>query len=150
MNKLIEDILIKNNALAESSFQIDDNILSLENFLDSADKQNIGVWLDAHDEFESVKDYLSDLPVIALNFPSFSDGRAYSSANMLRRAGYQEEIRAFGDVRIDQLEQMVRCGFDAFQLSDGQNVESAIERLTVFSHSYQPTTDSAPLFRQRV
>lgn len=126
-------------------------IITLEQFLALTHKPNeIGVWLEADEEVESIESYLAELPVVALNFPAFNDGRAYSSANILRRKfGYQGEIRAIGDVRADQLEQMVRCGFDAFELNEDQNTELALSKLNGFSYSYQHTVDREPLFRVR-
>ena len=141
--------LIRNGQIVEADAG---ELVSLESFLDAPDLKNpgwTGVWLDAGEEVAPLAEYLEELPVIALNFPAFSDGRAYSSANILRRMGFEGEIRAIGDVRIDQLEQMVRCGFDAFNLAEGQNSNLALERLAGFSHSYQNTIDREPLFRQR-
>lgn len=128
-------------------------LVSLEAFLDQPELKNPGwqgVWLDAHEEVEQLVGYLEEIPVIGLNFPAFSDGRAYSSAAILRgNYRYEGEIRAIGDVRIDQLEQMARCGFDAFELAEGQNTNRALEKLTGFPYSYQHTVDREPLFRKR-
>lgn len=122
---------------------------TLEEFL-AADQKPTAVFIDSHEDVESIKEFASNLAVIALNFPAFSDGRSYSSANLLRREyGYKAELRAVGDVRIDQLEQMARCGFNAFQLADGQNIEQGLEKLKGFSFSYQPAFDREPLFRLR-
>ncbi len=64
----------------------------------------------------------ADLPrfaLVALTFPKFSDGRAYSMARQLRHDhGFSGEIRATGDVLFDQLQLMARCGFDAFEITD--------------------------------
>jgi len=89
--------------------------------------------------------------VIALNFPSFFDGRSLSSANILRRRyGYTGELRAIGDVRRDQLDQMQRCGINAFQLAEGQDIRKALSSLSSFSYNYQSSIDRPePLFRQR-
>ena len=122
---------------------------TLEEFL-AADQKPTAVFIDADEDIESIKEFISNLAVIALNFPAFSDGRSYSSANLLRREyGYQAELRAVGDVRIDQLEQMTRCGFNAFQLADEQSVERGLEKLEGFSFSYQPAFNREPLFRKR-
>lgn len=138
--------LIKNNAVAEAE---ELNALSLEEYLAAEDKAQ-AVWLDAGEEVESIAEHLDQIPMIALNFPAFSDGRAYSGAAMLRRHyGFTGEIRAIGDVRIDQLEQMARCGFNAFQLADDQDTDQALQRIEGFSFSYQQTVDREPLFRNR-
>ncbi|MDV6319234.1 DUF934 domain-containing protein [Chromohalobacter sp. HP20-39] len=95
---------------------------------------------------------LLDAPLIAIDFPKFTDGRGYSIARQLReRYGYCGQIRAVGDVLIDQLYYMSRCGFDAFLLREDQVVEDALNALDTFSLSYQPGTDTPePLFRRRM
>ena len=124
-------------------------IATLAEFL-AADQKPTAVFIDSDESIESIEGFSSTLSVIALNFPSFSDGRSYSSANLLRREyGYNAELRAVGDIRIDQLEQMTRCGFNAFRLADGQNVGQGLERLKGFSFSYQPAFNREPLFRAR-
>jgi uncharacterized protein (DUF934 family) len=70
---------------------------------------------------EMVDDLLADLPrfsMIALVFPKFNDGRAFSKAKLLRDHGFGGEVRAVGDVLWDQLQLMARCGFDAFEISN--------------------------------
>ena len=94
-----------------------------------------------------------DLPKIAgvaLEFPKFNDGRAYSQARLLReRHGYVGEIRAVGDVLRDQLFFMARAGFDAFELRADRSLEDALEAFGDFSESYQPAVDQPlPLYRR--
>jgi len=115
-------------------------------------RQDVGVWLAADEAVESLADYLKGLAVIALDFPHFGDGRGYSSASLLRQQmAYQGEIRAIGDVRRDQLEQMQRCGINAFHLAAGQNIDASLRALAGFSYHYQASVDQAqPLFRQRL
>ncbi len=111
---------------------------------------NRGVWLDVDDDPEALEPYLPDLEVIAVNFPAFNDGRGYSAATILRsRYAFKGELRAIGDVRVDQLEQMLRCGFDTFALAAGQDLDLATRLLKGFPFNYQQTTDREPLFRQR-
>ncbi|MED5501501.1 DUF934 domain-containing protein [Salinicola salarius] len=95
---------------------------------------------------------LLDASLIAIDFPKFTDGRGYSIARLLReRYGYGGQVRAVGDVLIDQLFYMSRCGFDAFSLREDQIVEDALHALDSFSLSYQPGTDTTePLFRRRM
>ncbi|MCT8469718.1 DUF934 domain-containing protein [Chromohalobacter canadensis] len=95
---------------------------------------------------------LLDAPLIAIDFPKFTDGRGYSIARLLReRYGYRGQIRAVGDVLIDQLYYMSRCGFDAFSLREDQVVEDALNALDTFSLSYQPGANTPePLFRRRM
>jgi len=114
-------------------------------------RQDIGIWVAAGEAVEDIAAYVHQLAVIALDFPHFGDGRGYSSASILRRQlGYQGEIRAIGDVRRDQLEQMQRCGINAYELAEGQDIQSSAAGLAGFSFNYQASIDRpAPLFRQR-
>jgi uncharacterized protein (DUF934 family) len=92
-----------------------------------------------------IADDLPRLGLVALEFPKFTDGRPYSHARLLRqRLGYRGELRAVGNVLRDQLLFMRRCGFDAFELPDGADVEawrSALGEISVF---YQPAADGVP------
>lgn len=110
-------------------------------------RNDIAIWLDSDEEPEQLADDLAHFAFIALNFPTFRDGRAYSSASILRRQlGYKGELRAIGDVRQDQFEQMRRCGFDKLCLPDGNIVEAS--EISQFSYHYQSAADnSEPLFR---
>ena len=87
--------------------------------------------------------------VVVLDFPKWTDGRAYSQAVLLRgRLKYTGEIRATGDVMVDMLPLLQRCGFDAVQLRADQNVQSAKRALGYFSAHYQtvpPERVAAPL-----
>ncbi len=75
---------------------------------------------------------------IDLNFPKFTDGRAFSQAFLLRRRlGFKGEIRATGNVLIDQLLQMQRCGFDAALLREDQNLAVAQRQLDHYQAFYQ-------------
>ena len=81
---------------------------------------------------------LNGITRIDLNFPKFTDGRAYSQAFLLRRRlGFKGEIRATGDVLIDQLVQMQRCGFDAAELRPDQNVDHVPGQFDRFAAFYQ-------------
>jgi uncharacterized protein (DUF934 family) len=157
--------IIKDRAIAESEFMVVDLqsasvegsnvLLPLSYYLEHRDqlkgRNDIGVWLEAGDEIEDIAEFANELPVVALNFPAFADGRAYSSANILKRTmQYQGEIRAIGDVRRDQLSQMVHCGFNAFEVADGQDANKCLEALDAFTENYQATVaNPEPLFRRR-
>jgi uncharacterized protein (DUF934 family) len=86
--------------------------------------------------------YLDRLAVVALVFPSFRDGRAYSQARLLReRYKYKGELRATGQVLRDQFVIMLRAGFDSFEVkkdADAEAFAATVKRYTVF---YQPTGD---------
>jgi uncharacterized protein (DUF934 family) len=85
---------------------------------------------------------LEGIKLIVLDFPKFTDGRAYTQARLLReRLGYIGELRASGAVYIDQLPFLLRCGFDSFA-SAQKGFQEAVEKArTLFSVVYQPTGD---------
>ncbi|WP_379865109.1 DUF934 domain-containing protein [Marinobacter sp. M5B] len=114
-------------------------------------RDDIGVWLDSHDEPEILAGVVNELPVIAVNFPKFSDGRGYSIARLLReRLSYRNELRAVGDVLLDQLQFMKRCGFDTYVLRADKDINKAARCLNFFTQGYQAATDTdEPLFRRR-
>jgi len=87
-------------------------------------------------------DRLRGVKLIVLDFPKFTDGRAYSQARLLReRLGYRGGLRATGAVFLDQLPFMLRCGFDSFE-SDQKGFGQALEKArTLFSVVYQPVGD---------
>ena len=89
--------------------------------------------------------------VIAVNFPKFSDGRGYSIGRLLReRYGYKGELRAVGEVARDHLHAMEQCGFNAFQMREGEDPQEALAAFGDFSDSYQATAARPePLFRRR-
>jgi uncharacterized protein (DUF934 family) len=117
----------------------------------AADGAQYGVWLDSDQSPEQLQRPLADAALIAINFPVFSDGRGYSYARTLRQQlGFDGEIRAIGDVLIDQLHYLRRCGFSSFDLRDDQESAVALEALQSFSVAYQGSTDEAlPAFRRR-
>jgi uncharacterized protein (DUF934 family) len=112
---------------------------------------NTGVWLDSHELPAALAADLHAIPLVALNFPEFKDGRPFSSARELRqRMGYKGEVRAIGDVLRDQLFYMRRCGFDAYVLREDQDLEAALAAFNDFHDAYQPAIDQPlPLFRRR-
>ena len=71
------------------------------------------VRLEPGDDARDLLPYLDRLKLVEVNFPAFTDGRGYSSARILREAGYAGELRAVGDIGVDQLSHLRRCGFDA-------------------------------------
>ena len=91
---------------------------------------------------------LQGVQTIELHFPKFTDGRAFSQALMLRRrCGFTGEIRATGDVLIDQLSQMQRCGFSSAVLRADQDIAKGQQLLAHFSAFYQgDVTQPQPLF----
>jgi uncharacterized protein (DUF934 family) len=117
-----------------------------------ARREPVGVWLAAGDDPAALAADAASLPLIAVHFPRFTDGRGYSAAVLLRtRHGYRGELRAFGDVGRDQLFYLKRSGFDAFSLAPHRDPESALAGLEDFSLHYQGSVDDpVPLFRKRL
>ena len=97
----------------------------------------VGVWLGLETALADLEAHwpaLAALPLIAVHFPAFTDGRGYSLARDLRRLGYGGELRAVGQVLRDQLLFLEQCGFDAFALAPGQDPEAALAGFSAYSH----------------
>ncbi|WP_448107722.1 DUF934 domain-containing protein [Pseudomonas azerbaijanoccidentalis] len=124
-------------------------ILPLALWLENPQQQ--AVWLGPDDEVESLKPWFCQLPLIALDFPSFRDGRGYSQAYLLRtRLGWTGELRAIGDVLRDQLSHMRQCGFDSFAVREDKSAEDALKGLAGMSVLYgRSVIEPRPLFRRR-
>lgn len=102
----------------------------------------VGIVLMPTDDPLALAGRLDGLAVIAVEFAKFSDGRGYSIATLLRsRLGFKGEIRAVGDVLIDQLFAMARCGIDSFALRGDQDVETAKRAFETFPTVYQWAAD---------
>lgn len=105
----------------------------------------LGVRLKSDESPEAIVDDLERLDVVALEFPAFRDGRAYTHARLLReRYGYKGEVRAVGDVLMEQLHFMLRTGFDAFELNGDDPVRQLEDASHDFTVWYQPTGDGRP------
>ncbi len=127
-----------------------DVILSLARFQLEGERllsegRAVGVRLESDQEVEALAYDLPRLAVVALAFPKFRDGRAFTSATLLReRLGFTGEVRAVGDVFRELAGFMVRCGFDAFEPIDGSTPadwQAAAER---HRHVYQRAADRRP------
>ena len=111
----------------------------------SLSKDNV---LTLANDADPMQQALQDIQTIELHFPKFTDGRAFSQALMLRRrCGFTGDIRATGDVLIDQLSQMQRCGFSSAVLRADQDLAKGRQLLAHFSAFYQgDVTQPQPLF----
>jgi uncharacterized protein (DUF934 family) len=96
--------------------------------------------------------FVDRLALIALVFPKFKDGRAYSQARLLReRYGFRGELRATGDVLRDQFQFLLRLGFDAFEVKKAADAAAFAQAATRFSVFYQPSADGRlPALRRRL
>lgn len=111
-----------------------------------------GFWLAPDEEEEAVKKWLAVVPLVALQFPSFRDGRAYTQAYVLRRRlGWTGELRAVGDVLRDQLSHMRHCGFTSFAIREDKSAVDALKGLSGISVLYgRSVIEPQPLFRRRL
>ncbi|HWA60800.1 MAG TPA: DUF934 domain-containing protein [Caulobacteraceae bacterium] len=133
-----------------------DVIISLTRFQSEGEAllsegRQVGVRVQPDEAVEALAYDLPRIALVALAFPKYRDGRAYSAARVLReRFGYQGEVRAVGDVLRMQARFMVRCGFDAFEPADGSTAADWERVSTQFRHVYQRAADDlAPAFVER-
>lgn len=98
-----------------------------------------GLALTPGDDFDPATAAIDGLDLIVLTFPKFTDGRAYSTARRLRQQrGYAGRLRAAGDVLLDQLPHMLRCGFDTFAITDAATIHHLEHHgLPAVRHAYQ-------------
>jgi uncharacterized protein (DUF934 family) len=116
-----------------------------------AEGRRVGVRLQAQEEVEALAYDLPRLALVALEFPKYRDGRAYTNARVLReRFKFPREIRAVGDVLREQAGFMVRVGFDAFEPADDASANEWQAAARRYRHVYQRSADGrAPAFAER-
>lgn len=109
------------------------------------------VVLEPSDDPRILAERLPGLKLVAVRFPKYGDGRGYSIARLLReRYGYKGELRALGVVARDHLQLLEQCGFNSFQLREGEDAQEALRGLDDFSEAYQASAaQPVPLFRRR-
>jgi uncharacterized protein (DUF934 family) len=108
------------------------------------------VRLEPDDDARALIPHLDRLTLVEIAFPKFRDGRGYSSARILREAGYTGELRAQGDVLVDQIAFMKRCGFDSFAPETSLNPEAVDRALAAYDSVYQRAADGAvPVWKLR-
>ncbi|MBP1850056.1 DUF934 domain-containing protein [Rhizobium halophytocola] len=123
-------------------------LLPLAAFIEAAEASNdvgMGVLLGPADDVMALEPYLYRLEIVALTFAAFSDGRGYSQASLLRdRLDYKNELRATGDVLIDQIPLMLRTGIDSFAVRNPVALKRLEEgRLPGIAEHYQPAATSS-------
>ena len=148
--------LIKNRALAQDDWTCADDpaaaeapkrVLLLAEYLQAMaagePAASRAVLLKPEDiDLTALQPWLAVLPLIAVHFSSSGEGRGYTQGRLLReRYGFTGELRARGAVRVDQIWFLARCGFDAFDLAEGEDAATAIAQLDRFSVTYQPGPD---------
>jgi uncharacterized protein (DUF934 family) len=156
MGQLIKDRRIAANEWAvagsEAAAAATRLILPLADYLKAgAPSQDQAVLLKPEDQdLTPLLPHLTALPMIAIDFGSSGEGRGYTQARLLReRHGYRGELRATGKVRADQMYFLARCGFDAFELADGEDPAIAIAQLDRFTVAYQSSPDGLTHPRRR-
>ncbi|HCW62261.1 MULTISPECIES: DUF934 domain-containing protein [Sphingobium] len=108
------------------------------------------VRIEAGEDARELLPHLDRLSLVEVNFPAFGDGRGYSAARILREAGYAGELRAVGDVLVDQIVAMRRCGFDSFHPAKPLDAEAVERALTRYADVYQKSVDGrAPIWAKR-
>ncbi|UVO49518.1 DUF934 domain-containing protein [Sphingomonas sp. SUN019] len=122
---------------------------TLDSFL--AAQSNAGaVRLEAGDDARALLPHIEQIALVEVSFPSFRDGRGYSAARILREGGYTGELRAAGDVLVDQVAFMRRCGFDSFAPEapiDAATLQRSLDR---YEFDYQSAADaSVPVWKLR-
>ena len=122
--------------------------VTLDAFLDQSNAT--AVRLEPDDDARALIPFLDRLTLIEVAFPKYRDGRGYSAARILRAAGYKGELRAQGDVLVDQIAFMRRCGFDSFAPEASLNPEAVARALSNYDHVYQKAADAAvPIWKLR-
>jgi uncharacterized protein (DUF934 family) len=156
--------LIKHGAVIDDAWQVlreipteslpDEKIIvPLNYWLEHRDqlraRGDVGVWLASDQPPTPLADDLANLPVVAIDFPLFTDGRGFSYGRTLREHfNYQGEVRAIGQFIRDQLYYLSRCGFDAYAI-ETTDPEKALASLNDFSSSYSASIDQPlPWFRR--
>jgi uncharacterized protein (DUF934 family) len=126
----------------------DEPAVTLDSFFGQSNAT--AVRIEAGEDARALLPHLDRIALIEVSFPSFRDGRGYSSARILREAGYKGELRAQGDVLVDQIPLMRRCGFDSFAPDapiDETTLAAALDR---YDFRYQAAADPiAPVWKLR-
>jgi uncharacterized protein (DUF934 family) len=108
------------------------------------------VRIEPGDDARALLPHLDRIRLVEVSFPTYRDGRGYSAARILREHGYAGELRAEGDVLVDQLRFMRRCGFDSFAPAAPLDMNVVERTLARYAHDYQPAADAqVPVWKLR-
>ncbi|WP_395331073.1 DUF934 domain-containing protein [Novosphingobium sp. BL-8H] len=116
---------------------VNDPAVTVDSFGDQTNAT--AVRIEPGDDARELLPHLDRLSLVEVSFPAWTDGRGYSSARLLREAGYQGEMRAVGDLVIDMLSHLRRCGFDAFAPDHALNEQDAQTAFDRWENVYQAT-----------
>ncbi|MFW1925708.1 DUF934 domain-containing protein [Acinetobacter ursingii] len=143
-------VLLKDGTIVDNTYQLiaEDGIVpqsdvvvttaQLDQLANIQGKKALYITVD--DSPETHEFPLNDFDTIFIEFAGFNDGRGYSFAALLRRQGYQGELRAVGDIFKDVLNYLKRSGFDSFVVKEGKDIHEAAAGLNDFKHPYQAST----------
>lgn len=143
-------VLSKDGVITDNTYQImgEDAVLpqgdvvllvdQLDQIANISGKKALYITVDASPEVNQFP--LDQLDAIFIEFAGFNDGRGYSFAALLRRQGYQGELRATGDIFKDVLNYLKRSGFDTFVVKEGKDINEAAAGLNDFKNPYQAST----------
>jgi len=113
--------------------------VTLDSFLGQSNAT--AVRLEPDEDARALLPHLDRLSLIEVAFPKYRDGRGYSAARILREAGYTGELRAAGDVLVDQIAFMRRCGFDSFVANAELDVAAVDRAFDRYGEVYQKAAD---------
>lgn len=126
----------------------DEPAVTLDAFFDQANAS--AVRIEAGDDVRLLLPELERVRLVEIDFPRFRDGRGFSSARILREAGYAGEIKATGDVLVDLIAFMRRCGFDSFAPDSALDPDDVAATLARYPEVYQDAADSQlPIWKLR-
>ena len=120
----------------------DEPAVTLETF--AGQTNAVAVRIEAGDDVRQILGSLDRLRLVEIDFPKYRDGRGYSAARILREAGYKGELKATGDVLVDQIAFMRRCGFDSFAPEHPLDLAAVDRALKRYEHVYQKAADGRP------
>ena len=127
---------------------VDHPAVTVDSFLDQSNANAVRV--EPGDDARDLIPHIGQLQLVEVNFPAFGDGRGYSSARILREAGYDGELRAVGDVLVDHVAYMRRCGLDAFEPDAALNPDDLQTALDRWPEIYQSAADARqPIWSKR-
>ncbi|WP_445116449.1 DUF934 domain-containing protein [Acinetobacter sp. WZC-1] len=143
-------VLFKDGTIADNSYQLiaeDGTVPSGDVVLSTTQLDQLAavqgkkaLYITVEDSPEVNEFPLDQFDAILIEFAGFNDGRGYSFAALLRRQGYQGELRAVGDIFKDVLNYLKRSGFDSFVIKEGKDIQEAAAGLNDFKHPYQAST----------
>ena len=126
----------------------DEPAVTLDSFLDQSNATSVRI--EAGDDVRQLLPMLDRVRLVEVDFPKFRDGRGFSTARILREAGYTGEIKATGDVLVDLIFFMRRCGFDSFAPDKPFDPEDAENALNRWPEVYQNAADArVPIWQLR-